>query len=141
MPDVMAMMGLTRVALLEKIAGGAACAGLPTTARLTFAEPLESALPFATCFPAILIAALFWGTPCGLVVLVLSGQIAGHLFFDAGQSALFEPKGFIALGLFLVCRALIVITGQMARGGRYLGMQGFGVVRCGTLGGLHTFGV
>lgn len=111
----MGLIGRTRVGLLEKVAGGAACVGLPTMARLTFVEPLGAALPFATYFPTILIATLFWGAPCGMVVLVSSGVIAGLLFVTTNQTSILEPQGLVALGLFIACGGLIVLTAHALR--------------------------
>lgn len=115
MRDVTQLIGRDRILPLEKIAGSAACVILPTMARLTFLEPLGAAIPFATYFPTILIATLFWGTTCGVVVLALSGLIADLLFLHTSNVDFLDSKGLVSLALYLACGGLIVFTGHALR--------------------------
>ncbi len=104
-----------RVHPVEALLGSAACVVLPTLARLALTAPLGSALPFATYFPTVLLATLLWGSRWGAAVLAASGLIAGFLFVQSTQITPTDPKGFAALGLFLVVGALILFTGQALR--------------------------
>lgn len=115
MQSLQAFVAREHVHPLEPFAGGTACVVVPTLARLALTGALGTALPFATYFPAVLIATLFWGLRWGTIVLAASGLIAGLLFVQTSRIALYDSKGLAALGLFFISSAVILFTGQALR--------------------------
>ncbi len=109
--DLVARKGINP---FEPVAGGVACVALPTLVRLALTEPLGTALPFATYFPAVLVSVMLWGWRWGLAVLVASGVAASVLFVDS-SAFLSGSKGLAALALFSTCGALILLTGHELR--------------------------
>lgn len=99
----------------EPVIGSIACVALPTVVRLALSGPLGAALPFATYFPAVLLATLCWGFRWGAVVLAASGLTASALFVEPNGPALYDPKWLAVLALFLICGALLLMTGHSLR--------------------------
>src|SRR6185503_10113839 len=56
------------------------CVGVATLLRLAIDIATPNAVPFATYFPAILVATLIAGTAAGLLTMVLGALISWYIF-------------------------------------------------------------
>jgi signal transduction histidine kinase len=80
-----------------------ACAAV----RLVFLQGLGSRVPFATFFPAVMLAALYGGFRAGLLASVLTASLIGFLWMEpAGDLSLREPADWLALATLLLVGAL-----------------------------------
>jgi len=85
------------------------CVAAATLLRLAIAIVAPGAIPFATFFPAVLIAALIAGTPAGIVATFVSALAGWYLFVPPRFSlAHTQQADVVSLALFFVAAFSIV---------------------------------
>jgi two-component sensor histidine kinase len=110
-----ALIARDRIHALEPLWGGIACVGAAAGTRLLIHPLLGPALPFATFFPAVLVATMLWGGRWGTATLLASGLTAGLLFIPLDRIGDVRPQLLAALGLFAIMGSIIVVTGTALR--------------------------
>ncbi|MBC7953973.1 MAG: PAS domain-containing protein [Rhodospirillaceae bacterium] len=81
-----------------------------------FALPVEAGLAFVTMFPAVAIAALFFGIGPGLMVLLLGGVVGFYAFMPPFLAFKFSSVEFAALAMFFTSGVIVcLIVNQMHR--------------------------
>jgi len=85
------------------------CVSVATLLRLAIDLVAPAAVPFATYFPAILIATLVAGTAAGLVTMALGALIAWYVFVPPRFSmSSLRAEDMVSLGLFFLAALAIV---------------------------------
>ncbi len=85
------------------------CVTVATLLRLAVDVIAPGVVPFATYFPAILIAALVAGAAAGIFATVLSALVAWYLFVPPRLSLTHaDPSDIVSLGLLLLAAAVII---------------------------------
>ena len=85
------------------------CVAAATLLRLAIDIATPNAVPFATYFPAILIATLIAGTAAGLLTMVLGALISWYIFVPPRFSmSVLRTEDLVSLGLFFFAALAIV---------------------------------
>jgi two-component sensor histidine kinase len=85
------------------------CVGVATLLRLAIDIATPNAVPFATYFPAILVATLIAGTAAGLLTMVLGALISWYIFVPPRFSmSVLRTEDLVSLGLFFFAALAIV---------------------------------
>ena len=98
------------------------CVGVATAARLALGELVTDGAPFATYFPAALLATLVGGAAAGTLALVLGGVVAWWAFLPPQHAFALTSTGAASLALYVLTGALIVWAAASYRRG-YLGLR------------------
>ena len=85
--------------------------------RLVFLQAMGPRVPFATFYPAVILAALYGGRRAGLLATALSAILADYFWIEpTGSFALGQPADWLGLVIFLLTGAMVAwITEAMHR--------------------------
>jgi len=106
---------LARHSLAASLGWTLVAVALPTVLRLVL-DPARNGTPFVTYYPAIVLAALFFGWRYGVLTTLLCAATARLLFLQGVPPLSATPQGEAVFGLFVLsCAVLIGIAEWLRR--------------------------
>jgi two-component sensor histidine kinase len=98
---------------LATLVGVAACVAAPTALRTAISPVLRDSLPFATYYPAVLLAGLWLGW--WLAVLLLSALAADYWFVPPARDLFLAPRDVTGMVVFALSAGLILVAAALLR--------------------------
>jgi PAS domain S-box-containing protein len=83
------------------------------TVRLGFLGALGQRAAFITCYPAVILAALYGGFPAGMLAAILSAATADYLWMEpVGGFSISDPADLLSMAVFLLSCTMISLVCQ-----------------------------